>query len=49
MLKWIVIGIGDITIRRVIPAIQAEDALFLQTSRRTEQPEHDASKEPRTK
>jgi 1,5-anhydro-D-fructose reductase (1,5-anhydro-D-mannitol-forming) len=24
MLKWIVIGIGDITIRRVIPAIQAE-------------------------
>ncbi len=24
MLNWIVIGIGDITIRRVIPAIQAE-------------------------
>ena len=24
MLNWIVIGIGDITTRRVIPAIQAE-------------------------
>ena len=24
LLNWIVIGIGDITIRRVIPAIQAE-------------------------
>lgn len=24
MLNWIVIGIGDISIRRVIPAIQAE-------------------------
>jgi len=29
MLNWIVIGIGDIAIRRVIPAIQAESRCHL--------------------
>jgi 1,5-anhydro-D-fructose reductase (1,5-anhydro-D-mannitol-forming) len=29
MLNWLVIGIGDITIRRVIPAIQAEPCSYL--------------------